>query len=837
MQLGGEPWRWQRSVSVITALVLLLGSVGIVYGATDHHDVKITPASLRASGGGAPRHSMGYAFTCYSPTSPEQPPSTSDVAQIFDTSVTFRTDPRRMLLSNDLLLCEVPFTDELGQTHTHIYAMLGSVMVPHESLTVLRDDHVLPHAPHRMQEIEIAKAESEKLAKARSDDPLLSFDEWKEQHLERKRKSRKNEKVRERAAQKSTTSSLRSMKQDATDVRSTSSGSLISHSTRTRSTVTATALTNDTVVKQAGKVSAALPESGGPPHIYAVDDATSALAELKHRWNYASLDCAAMMHQANPLAKFAHAILSEKKDRYMLSPCPQSATHPGDRESRPAKQFVVVELCQQIRVDTIVLANLEFFSSMFKVFTVRVARTLHAPPDEWHTLGMFHARNARGFQVFQVFDAPQSYFRFLRIDFLEHYGTEFYCPVSLLRVYGRNEREDADEDILNDTDDDDAADDEEVLSSTEPILELTSTHALVGERVVERACVREPFPGIWRSVCERVVPVAFPTPPTLMQTPSTALPPASRTCQVTQTRSDATDLHVPAPFMMEIAPRTCALPSLPMPSMSRRHTSATNSSIEAKRQNSESKAKPKSSHKQAGDTKAGGGESIYRSITKRLSALETNTSLSMQYLQLSSQKLREKLMVLEQMQETRLADLFAAMNASQARAWEDKVERQQTALQHILQALESQHLQSEHERTLLLARVERLSRSVRSQKRWGMAQLLLLLMLLVIVAFTRGTNNLVTTAGVPEYPPSYLYDSPSSMVSQDPGDRWEDSNDVPARREPVILTPRPVSSLKYARRRYVTPSPRARRTRMPLRRLDTQVLEPATEWTEKENGL
>ena len=837
MQLVGEPWHWQRSVSVITALVLLLGCVGTVYGTTNHHDVKVTPASLRASGGGAPRHSMGYAFTCYSPTSPEQAPSTSDVAQMFDASVTFRTDPRRMLLSNDLLLCEVPFTNELGQTHTHIYAMLGSVMVPHESLTVLRDEHVLPHAPHRMQEIEIAKAESEKLAKARSDDPLLSFDEWKEQHLERKRKSRKNEKVRERAAQQSTTSSQRSMGQDATAVRSTSSGSLISHSTPTGSTVTGTALTNDTAVKQPSKASAAPPESGDPPYIYAVDDATSALAELKHRWNYASLDCAAMMHQANPLAKFAHAILSEKKDKYMLSPCPQSATHPGDRESRPAKQFVVVELCQQIRVDTIVLANLEFFSSMFKIFTVRVARSLHAPSDEWHTLGMFHARNARGFQVFQVTDAPQSYFRFLRIDFLEHYGTEYYCPVSLLRVYGRNEREDADDDILNDMDDDDAADEEDVVPSTEPILELTSTHALVGDRVVERACVREPFPGVWRSVCERVVPVVFPTPPALIQTPSTAWPPASRTCQATQTLSDAADLRIPAPFMMDIARRTCALPSLPTSDTSRRHAPATNTSIEARKQNSEFKAKPKASQKPAGDTKAGGSESIYRTITKRLSALESNTSLSMQYLQLSSQKLREKLMVLEQMQETRLAELFAAMNASQARAWEDKIERQQTALQHILQALESQHLQFEHERALLLARVERLSRSVRSQKRWGMAQLLLLLMLLMIVAFTRGTSNLATTAGVPEYPPpSFLHDSPSSMASHDPGDHWEESHDVPARREPVMLTPRPVSSLKYARRRYGTPSPRVRRTRMPLGRLDTQVHETAPEWTEKENG-
>jgi len=264
---------------------------------------------------------------------------------------------------------------------------------------------------------------------------------------------------------------------------------------------------------------------------------------------------------------------------------------------------------------------------------------------------------------------------------------------------------------------------------------------------------------------------------------------------------------------------------------------ATNSSVEAKKQTSESKAKPKPNQKPAGDTKAGGSESIYRTITKRLSALESNTSLSMQYLQLSSQKMREKLMVLEQMQETRLAEFFAAMNASHGRAWEDKIERQHIALQRILQAFESQRLQYESEQALLLARVEHLTRSVRSQKRWGMVQLLLSLMLLMMVAFTRGTSNVATVAGVTKYPPlSFVPDSPSSTVTPDPSDHWEESHDVLARREPVTLTPRPVSSIKYARRRYVTPSPRVRRTRRPLGRLDTQSHESAPERTDKENA-
>lgn len=32
--------------------------------------------------------------------------------------------------------------------------------------------------------------------------------------------------------------------------------------------------------------------------------------------------------------------------------------------------------------------------------------------------------------------------RFMRVDFLKHYGSEFYCPVSVLRVFGKTMMED-----------------------------------------------------------------------------------------------------------------------------------------------------------------------------------------------------------------------------------------------------------------------------------------------------------------------------------------------------------------------------------------------------------
>ncbi|KAF8194198.1 hypothetical protein BJ912DRAFT_959739 [Pholiota molesta] len=114
------------------------------------------------------------------------------------------------------------------------------------------------------------------------------------------------------------------------------------------------------------------------------------------RFNYASLDCS---------ARSATSILSSKRDRYMLSPC-----------DTKEQQYVVVELCDDIRIDTVQLANFEFFKH-------------------------------RGVQTFHPPASLRDFVRFIRIDFHSHYGNEFYCPVSLLRVYGLTHLEEWKRDI------------------------------------------------------------------------------------------------------------------------------------------------------------------------------------------------------------------------------------------------------------------------------------------------------------------------------------------------------------------------------------------------------
>ncbi|KAI1314431.1 hypothetical protein EDD11_002175 [Mortierella claussenii] len=141
----------------------------------------------------------------------------------------------------------------------------------------------------------------------------------------------------------------------------------------------------------------------------------------KDRFNHASATCAASVVKASKDATSITAILNEGKDHYMLNKC------------MTKDKFFVVELCEEILVDTFILGNYEFFSSTFKNFIVSVNR--YPPRDDgWRILGHFQARNTRDAQVFKP--AVPQLATYIRFDFLSHYGNEYYCPVTLLRVYG-----------------------------------------------------------------------------------------------------------------------------------------------------------------------------------------------------------------------------------------------------------------------------------------------------------------------------------------------------------------------------------------------------------------
>lgn len=144
----------------------------------------------------------------------------------------------------------------------------------------------------------------------------------------------------------------------------------------------------------------------------------------KERTNFASFDTGAQVMKANPEAKSTSALLSENRDAYMLNTC--SAKN----------KFVIVELSDSILVETVGLANFEFFSSTFREFRLSVSDRYPVKLDRWVDLGTFEAKNSREIQAFLIED-PRVWARYIRIEFLSQYGNEFYCPISLLRVHGR----------------------------------------------------------------------------------------------------------------------------------------------------------------------------------------------------------------------------------------------------------------------------------------------------------------------------------------------------------------------------------------------------------------
>ncbi|KAG6615704.1 uncharacterized protein IUM83_04938 [Phytophthora cinnamomi] len=156
-----------------------------------------------------------------------------------------------------------------------------------------------------------------------------------------------------------------------------------------------------------------------PSGLFEVVDADS--VDNRKRQNYASLDAGATILDAAPDTKSPTNLLVPDKDRYMLTPC-----------SNPRK-WVVISLSEDVHADAIAIANYEKFSSPVKDFIV--LGSVNYPTDTWLVLGNFTAAHANGEQTFQL-DAQQ-HVRYIKFRFLSHYGSEYYCTLSQLRVFGR----------------------------------------------------------------------------------------------------------------------------------------------------------------------------------------------------------------------------------------------------------------------------------------------------------------------------------------------------------------------------------------------------------------
>ncbi|XP_059199844.1 SUN domain-containing ossification factor-like isoform X2 [Centropristis striata] len=135
--------------------------------------------------------------------------------------------------------------------------------------------------------------------------------------------------------------------------------------------------------------------------------------------NYASVECGAKILGANSEAKSTSAILKENMDLYMLNPCSN-------------KIWFIIELCEPIQVKQLDIANFELFSSTPKDFLVSISDRY--PTNKWLKLGTFHARDERTVQSFPLDE--HLYAKYVKVELVSHFGSEHFCPLSLIRVFG-----------------------------------------------------------------------------------------------------------------------------------------------------------------------------------------------------------------------------------------------------------------------------------------------------------------------------------------------------------------------------------------------------------------
>ncbi|KAG9456924.1 hypothetical protein H6P81_001432 [Aristolochia fimbriata] len=150
-------------------------------------------------------------------------------------------------------------------------------------------------------------------------------------------------------------------------------------------------------------------------------------------YNYASAAKGAKVLDFNKEAKGAANILDKDKDKYLRNPCSAE------------EKFVIVELSEETLVDTIEIANCEHYSSNFKDFEL-LSSSIY-PTDHWVKLGNFTAGNVKHAQRFTL--PEPKWARYIKLNLLSHHGSEFYCTLSVLEVYGVDAVERMLEDLIS----------------------------------------------------------------------------------------------------------------------------------------------------------------------------------------------------------------------------------------------------------------------------------------------------------------------------------------------------------------------------------------------------
>lgn len=499
----------------------------------------------------------------------------------------------------------------------------------------------------------------------------------------------------------------------------------------------------------------------------------------KERFSHSSFDAGATVLKSSPGAKNAKAILVENKDSYMLLEC-----------SAPRK-FVIIELSDDVLIDTVVIANFEFFSSMVRLFRVSVSDRYPVKPDKWKEIGSFEARNSRDIQPFLV-ENPQIWAKYFRIEFLTHYGNEYYCPVSLIRVHG-SRMLDSWKDPEFGRDDDSHEEHEEPqpgLPSPEDESAKPRELEKPEETMVPTSTEKMPYCEVDDPTKLFLTPlvcvVSFnattgrvPSQPDTSSiegisassqngstedrersgtsTPHVARAKYPSTEDATSSSSSSTASPSATPAISPSSPSSISSSSASTssnsttPTTSSKTASASSTTSTTSSSTSTPAAKPPPASTVNPKTRTTGTtsnspaspivqEGFFKAISKRLHQVESNLTLSLKYVEDQARHMSDTLHRTEQKQISKATLFLDNLNQTVLAELRSVREQYDQIWQSTVIALESQREQSNREIFALSTRLNLLADEVVFQKRMAIVQAVLLLSCLLLVIFSRGVS-------------------------------------------------------------------------------------------------
>ncbi|RDA89900.1 hypothetical protein CP533_2370 [Ophiocordyceps camponoti-saundersi (nom. inval.)] len=460
----------------------------------------------------------------------------------------------------------------------------------------------------------------------------------------------------------------------------------------------------------------------------------------KERFSYASFDAGATVLKSATGAKNARAILVENKDTYMLLECAVSS------------KYVIVELSDDILVDTVVVANFEFFSSMIRHFRVSVSDRYPVKMDKWRELGVFEARNSRDIQPFLV-ENPQIWAKYIQIEFLTHYGNEYYCPVSLLRVHGSR--------MLDSWKDSETGRDEDLQIRGQDTEKSPIQHDETSptSRSVNFSWDK-PTPSNMTTLAGHLMANMFQV--LVMATCPASPGRAQRSLRDHQAASNRDTSSESQPSLaskpeqpeevaspMLLACTSLAEASSPLTTLGPGDLSIPKSSDDGEAAVGSVTTKSSAPGIANGKPRASGAagttgatttvqEGFFNAITKRLQQVETNLTLSLKYVEEQSRHVQEALQRSEHKQHSRVTTFLNDLNQTLLSELRNIREQYDQIWQSTVLALDSQADRSERDIMALSTRLNLLAEEVVFQKRMAILQAVILLSCLFLVIFSRG---------------------------------------------------------------------------------------------------